>query len=261
MTLKDNKGEAVKNYKLDVVINGKSYVYTTNSLGQVKISTKTWSPKAYQISISTSEKNTHYFTVTKDTQVLVKKAVPKLTASAKIYYLKDKTKKYVAVLKTNTNQVLKNAKVTLNVGGKTYSIKTNAKGQAIFSLNKLNKKGSFKAIIKFAGNGYYTAINKNVYIKVNNQKPQLISSKKTFSLGAKTKKITAILKTSKGKILKGKSIVFTVNGKKYTVKTDSKGVATLNAKLTKKGKYTCNIKYAGDATYSPIAKNIAVVIK
>ena len=166
ITLKDNKGEAVKNYKLDVVINGKSYVYTTNSLGQVKISTKTWSPKAYQISISTSEKNTHYFTVTKDTQVLVKKAVPKLTASAKTYYLKDKTKKYVAVLKTNTNQVLKNAKVTLNVGGKTYSIKTNAKGQAIFSLNKLNKKGSFKAIIKFAGNGYYTAINKNVYIKV-----------------------------------------------------------------------------------------------
>ncbi len=166
ITLKDNKGEAVKNYKLDVVINGKSYVYTTNSLGQVKISTKTWSPKAYQISISTSEKNTHYFTVTKDTQVLVKKAVPKLTASAKTYYLKDKTKKYVAVLKTNTNQFLKNVKVTINVGGKTYAVKTNAKGQAIFSLNKLVKKGSFKAIIKFAGNGYYTAINKNVYIKV-----------------------------------------------------------------------------------------------
>ena len=167
ITLKDNKGEVVKNYKLNVVINGKSYVYTTNSLGKVKISTKTWSPKVYQISISTSEKNTHYLTVeTKNTRVLVNKAVPKLTASAKTYYLKDKTKKYVAVLKTNTNQFLKNAKVTVNVGGKTYSIKTNAKGQAIFSLNQLNKKGSFKAIIKFAGNGYYTAINKSVYIRV-----------------------------------------------------------------------------------------------
>ena len=167
ITLKDNKGEAVKNYKLNVVINGKSYVYTTNSLGKVKISTKTWSPKVYQISISTSEKNTHYLTVeTKNTRVLVNKAVPKLTASAKTYYLKDKTKKYVAVLKTNTNQFLKNAKVTVNVGGKTYSIKTNAKGQAIFSLNQLNKKGSFKAVIKFAGNGYYTAINKSVYIRV-----------------------------------------------------------------------------------------------
>ena len=167
ITLKDNKGKEVENYKLNVVINGKSYVYTTNSLGKVKISTKTWSPKVYQISISTSEKNTHYLTVeTKNTRVLVNKAVPKLTASAKTYYLKDKTKKYVAVLKTNTNQFLKNAKVTVNVGGKTYSIKTNAKGQAIFSLNQLNKKGSFKAVIKFAGNGYYTAINKSVYIRV-----------------------------------------------------------------------------------------------
>jgi predicted outer membrane repeat protein len=166
ITLYDNKGNAVKNYKLDIEFNGKVKTYTTNSLGQVKISTANLSPKKYDVFISASENNDKYLLLEKNTRITINKAVPKLTATAKTFYLNDKVKKYVVVMKTNKNKVLKNAKVTINVGGKTYAVKTNAKGQAIFSLNKLAKKGSFKAIIKFAGNGYYNAINKNVYIKV-----------------------------------------------------------------------------------------------
>ena len=52
---------------------------------------------------------------------------------------------------------MKNTKVTLKVNGKTYSAKTNAKGQATFKINNLNKKGKFTAVVKFAGNKYYNA--------------------------------------------------------------------------------------------------------
>ena len=52
---------------------------------------------------------------------------------------------------------MKSVKVTLNVKGKTYSAKTNAKGQATFKITKLTKKGKFTATVKFAGSKYYNA--------------------------------------------------------------------------------------------------------
>ena len=51
----------------------------------------------------------------------------------------------------------KNKKVTFKLIGKTYTAKTNAKGQATFKITKLNKKGKFTAVVKFAGNKYYNA--------------------------------------------------------------------------------------------------------
>lgn len=66
-------------------------------------------------------------------------------------------KKYVVTLKTNKNKVMKNTKVTLKVNGKTYSAKTNSKGQSTIKINKLTKKGKFTATIKYAGNKYYNA--------------------------------------------------------------------------------------------------------
>ena len=52
---------------------------------------------------------------------------------------------------------MKNTKVTLKVNGKTYSAKTNSKGQSTIKINKLTKKGKFTATIKYAGNKYYNA--------------------------------------------------------------------------------------------------------
>ena len=98
--------------------------------------------------------------------MVVKKATPKLTAEAKTFKVKVKTKKYTVTLKNNKNIALKNTKVTLKVNGKTYSAKTNSKGQATFKITKLTKKGTLKATIKYAGNGYYTSISKTAKIKI-----------------------------------------------------------------------------------------------
>ena len=52
-----------------------------------------------------------------------------------------------------------------------------------------------------------------------------------------------------------------VNGKTYTAKINAKGVAKFNIKLTKKGKYTAKIKFAGDRTYNACSKSIKITIK
>lgn len=59
---------------------------------------------------------------------------------------------------------MKNIKVSLKVNGKTYSANTNSKGQASIKITKLTKKGSYNAVITFAGNAYYNKLTKTVKI-------------------------------------------------------------------------------------------------
>ena len=163
-------------------------------------------------------------------------------------------------LKDGSNHILANKYVQITLNKVVYKVKTDKNGVAKLRVN-IKKAGTYTARIKFVGDSKYSASSSSLKIKVNKQKPKLISSKKKFKAKAKTKKITAKLKTSRGKALKNKKIVFTIKGKKYIAKTNKKGIATAKIKLSKKGTYSCKIKYAGDKTYSAITKKIKVLIK
>ena len=97
-------------------------------------------------------------------KVTVIKATPKITAKSAKYKLKAKTIKYTASFKNNKNQAIKNTKVTLKVGGKTYSVKINSKGQGVFKITNFKKIGSYIAVITFPANKYYNKIAKKVKI-------------------------------------------------------------------------------------------------
>ncbi|MEE3491214.1 MAG: hypothetical protein VZR10_10110, partial [Methanobrevibacter sp.] len=176
ITLKDSNGNPVSGAKLIVDLNG-AKTYTTDSNGQVKVSTKGLAPNVYTAKV-TFNGNTNYDKSTKDIKVTVKKATPKLTAKKKTFKTTTKTKKYTITLKDNTGKAIKKAKVTLKVKGKTYKATTNSKGKATFKITKLNKKGTFKATITYKGNKYYNKVSKKANIKV-------IVSFKTVSKGSK----------------------------------------------------------------------------
>ena len=178
ITLKDSNGNPVSGAKLTVDLNG-AKTYTTDSNGQVKVSTKGLAPKAYTAKI-TFNGDDKYINSTKDVKVTVKKATPKLTAKKKTFKSSVKTKKYTIVLKDNTGKAIKKAKVILKVKGKTYKATTNSKGKATFKIKKLNKKGTYKAVIKYKGNKYYNKATKKAKIKV-------IVTFKTVSKGSKDK--------------------------------------------------------------------------
>ena len=166
ITLKDSQGKALSGLNIKVLINGKTKSLTTDKNGQVKVSTNGLAPKAYTATIS-FEGNAKYVKSTKSVKVTVKKASPKLTAAKKTFKQSVKTKSYTVTLKTNNNKVMKGVKLTLKVNGKTYSAKTNSKGQAIFKITNLKKKGTFKTVVKFAGNAYYNAktVNTKIIVK------------------------------------------------------------------------------------------------
>ena len=88
-----------------------------------------------------------------------------------------------------------------------------------------------------------------------------------FKSYKKTKTVSVKLFTTKnpynGKtyLSAGKKVTLKVNGKTYTAQIDKYGNAKFNIKLTKKGKYTAVIKFAGDKTYKAVSKSIRVTIK
>ena len=164
ITLKDSNGKHINDAVLTVNL-GSVKKYTTNANGQVKINVGTLVPKTYNAKITYAGSNI-YESSTGSVKVIVKKAKPKITAKSTHFKFKIKTKKYTAIFKDNKNKALKNTKVTLKVNGKTYSVKTNNKGQSVFKITNLRKIGSYIAVITVPANKYYNKVTKKVKITV-----------------------------------------------------------------------------------------------
>ena len=146
--LKDNKGNAIANSYVKVVIGSTVKNIKTNSKGQATLAISNV-PGKYNAEIT-------YGTAQATAKITVKKATPKITAKAQTFKKSVKTKKYTVTLKVN-NKVMKKVWVTLKVNKKTYKVKTNNKGQATFKITNLKKKGKFTAVVKYAGSKYYNA--------------------------------------------------------------------------------------------------------
>ena len=167
VALKDSNNNILIGKKVTIKLNGKTYTKVTNGDGRISIVTPSaLAVKTYTASISFEGDNS-FDKSSKSIKVIVKKATPKLTAKSKAFKRTVKTKNYAVSLKTDKNKVMKNTKISLKVNGKTYSVKTNKKGVATFKIKNLNKKGTFKAVVTFAGNKCYNKVRKTVNIKVN----------------------------------------------------------------------------------------------
>ena len=162
ITLKGNNNETLSGFKLSVNLNG-AKTYTTDKNGQVKINVANLVPNTYTAKI-TFAGNDKYVKSETSAKVIVKKAKPNMVAKMKSFTAKTKTKKYTIVLKDNKGKAINKAKVTLNIKGKKIIATTNSKGEATFKITTLTKKGTYTPTISFAGDKYYTAINKKVKI-------------------------------------------------------------------------------------------------
>ena len=157
IALKDNAGKAIKKATVYLKVGGKTYKATTNSKGKATFKITSFLKKGSYKATVVYDGSIIYNKVTKSVKLTVKKVTPKLTAKSKIFKKSAKTKKYTVTLKTNQNKAMKSTKLTLKVKGKTYSAKTNKKGQASFKITKLAKKGKYAATVKYSGSKYYNA--------------------------------------------------------------------------------------------------------
>lgn len=173
----------------------------------------------------------------------------------------SKNDAYVLVtLKDANGNVLANKTFKFILNGNVYEYVTDGNGQKKISILSAAKK-TLSAVVLISGDEKYAESIQAVNIKINPQKAKLVAKKMTFKANKKVKKFKATLTNSKGKAIKGKKIVFTINKKKYTAKTNKKGVATVKVKLSKKKTYKVSIKFAGDNTYKKASKKSSIVIK
>ena len=164
ITLTDKNGKKLANKKVSVKVGSISKTLKTDKNGKVSLNIASLVPKTYTATVKFAG-DSSYAASTVKPKVVVNKAKVKLAAKAKTFKVKTKTKKLTATLKDNKGKVMKNTKLTLKVGKKTYTAKTNKKGVATFKV-KLTKKGTYTGTIKFAANKYFKALSKKVKITV-----------------------------------------------------------------------------------------------
>ena len=169
--LVDSQGKALANKQLYIGYNGVTLNRTTdeNGYASVQINLKNAGLYTFVIVFLGDSDYNASMAVHK---VTINKKTTSISAGAKTFKASAKTKKYTVTLKTikgasidGKTYLAAGKKVTLKINGKTYTAKTNAKGQATFSL-KITKKGKFTASIKYDGDVTYKASSKSVKITI-----------------------------------------------------------------------------------------------
>ncbi|MBE6496676.1 MAG: Ig-like domain repeat protein [Methanobrevibacter sp.] len=162
---------------------------------------------------------------------------------------------------------LANKTIYIGYNGVTLNRTTDENGYANVQIN-LKNAGLYTFVVVFLGDKDYNATMAVHKVTIEKKTTSISASAKTFKATAKTKKYTVTLKTIKGSSIDGKTylaagkkVSLKINGKTYTGKTNAKGQVTFSLKITKKGKFTTKISFAGDKSYEASSKSIKITIK
>ena len=273
VTVKDLDGKAIGGANLSVVVNGQKSNRTAGSDGALSI------PVSGNATVSVSYADALGFVVSTTVTVVEKTkevpVVPKKYATVIVYNNMSTTALgssdgrtgdyFYFNLTDQKGKPIPNTPMQIGFNGKVYdyehnNISTDRKGTAKLQIN-LGYKGDYTFAICFLGNDEYNASFAVAVIKVDVQNATLTVPNKSYSASAKTKSLSATFKSAKGNPIVGKKVIFTVNGKSYSAKTDNNGVATVNVSLNKKGTYNFTVKYGGDSTYAEVSNKAKLTIK
>ena len=170
--------------------------------------------------------------------------------------------KITGVLKDISGKAIDGADLTYSINNGT-AVKVTTDDNGVFIITGESGKTiaiNFAATDKFAASANsITLTPETKTVTVSKKAVTLKAPKATFKV-KKTKKVKITLKSG-SKALAGKKVTINVNGKAFSAKTNSKGVATIKIKLTKKGTYSYVASFAGDSTYNSGLKAGKIVVK
>jgi hypothetical protein len=256
VNLTDRKGNALSGREILITLNGMNHTLITGNDGKAVLEINLLAGN-YSADISYAGDDV-YLSSSAKANVFVSRLASKLQAPD-ISTTYNIAKNLIITLKDENNNILAGKNITISLNNKIYHRTTNENGKATVNVNLPAKK--YNAKITFTGDDIYKSSSHTAKVVVKKATPKLSASSKTFKIKAKTKKVTAILKSNKNKAIKNTLVKLTVNKKTYKAKTNSKGVATFKVKLTKKGKYNAVYKYAGNSNYKSTSKKIKITIK
>ena len=262
VTALDENGDPIKNATIVLNINGTFYNETTDNEGIASFIL--YLPIGeYDVDISYGGNDT-YGPKTAKGYIEVEKRVSDIVAPSSVNVLVTAIKNgytYTLTLKDDRDNGLANEKVTITFNGKTETVTTDTFGVINYKL-VANKVGTQALTITFDSNSNYVASTLTATVKITKEASKLTAAKKTFKAKKKSKKYTVTLKDSKGKAISKVKVKIKVGKKTYSAKTNAKGKATFNLKkLTKKGKYTAKITFAGNAYYNKATQSVKITVK
>ena len=257
VTLQDANGKALAKQKITLKVNSKSYTGTTNSKGIASIKTTALAVGTYTVSISYAG-NSNASASSLSKKVKVNKDKTTLSGNSKEYILPYNYYIYKVTLTSAHGGSVKDCKVYFSYAGKNATAKTDANGKASIVIPLL-AKGTYKVTYTFKGNGgfYSSSSSGTICIKEAANKLTASDLKMNYNDGSK---FSVKLSDNNGKVLSGKTITFKLDGKTYTAKTNSKGIAELAVGNLKPGTYQIKYMYSklGASDYNYDYKNIVI---
>ena len=165
----------------------------------------------------------------------------------------------VATIKDANNNAVCNAKVTVNIGSKSYELTSDLNGQIKVNVNNLDAR-TYVVNFSFKGSGNYTKSFKSVKLKIFKDTPILITSKKYYKV-KKTKKYIVTLKTSKNKVICNVKVTLKIKNKLYSARVNNNGKAMFTLKLTKIGMFNGVVKFGGNLNFKAIKESVKIFVK
>ncbi len=177
-------------------------------------------------SVASVEKNEgHDVEKLSATQETEKKKVSLTAPNVKMHY-KDGSK-FTVTLKYK-NKAISNAKIQIQINNKTFTKTTNKSGKVSVNLNY--KSGTYTVLSICNGNHEFEGATAKSTVIIKST----LKCNDFTKYYKNTAKYPSTFYDKKGKLLKNTAVKFKLNGKTYSVKTNSKGKATLAIDLKPK---------------------------
>lgn len=267
ITLKDNKGKIIANKTLKISIShnkgGKySTPLMTESDGTVELSGLY--SGTYSINITFENDDEYNDSKLSDSFSVIKRESRIICSNMTTTAVDVKTDGRIGeyfkwTLVDNKGNPIANVPMQIGFNGKVYDRVTDDNGVSKLHIN-LGYKGDYTFAICFLSDDVYSGSFAVAKITVNTQTGSLTVPNKLYKVNAKSKTLVATFKSANGNAVQGKKVKFIVNGKTYSATTDSKGIASVQVSLNKKGIYNFTVKYGGESTYAPMSKTAKLVI-
>ncbi|WP_407414459.1 Ig-like domain-containing protein, partial [Methanobrevibacter sp.] len=225
VTLTDESGYGIAERNITITINNEKYIKTTDNSGTASL-TLTLPIGNYTITSQFEEKIvTNTFTVLKNIN---------LTSVGDLEVYDNETFQYYVKLTDGRNNNIKDAEITFEINGQTYTNKTNENGIARIFLT-LNQ-GNYTITVSYKTESVTNKIN----VRENDNYTLTAGDLEMYYRDGSSFNVT--LKDGNGNPLSGRIITFAINNITYPRTTNNNGVASLLINLGS-GKYTIKTTY------------------